>query len=172
MKLANSFSGNDLLPMFKSVNPNLYPLPKDYVEYSLAAPDAHTIFRDEGIKDYLVDYHSAEWKGQLDLCDLNINRVRYTLNHIESELVDPKSFKYEAREIAKKLMEWVVEAKTTIALDQWRTQIARWGWTREDSSIPRFGDSEWPLARVSWTFLVVLECTWIKDFCVYVSICW
>jgi hypothetical protein len=127
--------------MFKSVNPKLYPLPKDYDESSFAAPDAHTIFRDEGIKDNLVDYHDAEWKGQLDLCDLKIDRIRYRLNDIESELVDPKSFKYEAREIAKKMMEWVIEAKTTIALDRWRAGLAG---SELRSSIPPFGDSEWP----------------------------
>ena len=109
--------------MFKSVNPSLYPLPQDYDVTRFAAPDAHTIFRDEGIKDYLVDYHSAEWKGQLDLCDLKLKDIRFELDHIESELVDPKLFKYEAREIAKKLMEWVIEAKTTIALDQWMEDL-------------------------------------------------
>jgi hypothetical protein len=68
--------------MFQSVNPDLYPFPKGGDDDDLDAPDAHTIFRDQAIKDYLVDYHNAEWKGQLDLCDLKIDRIRYRLNHI------------------------------------------------------------------------------------------
>jgi hypothetical protein len=134
--------------MLASVNPTVHHLPKGYDKRSHANPGDITIFRDEAIKDYLVDYHEATWKGQLDLSDLNTHAILVELYTLESELAEPKLFKYEAREIAKKLMNWVGEAKRTIELDQMRARAAAGTAELDELFILYMRDGQWPV--VTW----------------------
>jgi hypothetical protein len=148
-KLASLFGPDDIYPMLASVNPTVHPLPKGYDKRSAANPGDITIFRDEAIKDYLVDYHSATWKGQLDLSDLNTHAIVVDLYNLESELAEPKLFKYDARENAKKLMNWVDEAKRTIELDQMRARAAAGTAELDELLILRMKDGEWPVVTMA-----------------------